>query len=503
MNNNQVMINHQKYTGSLMTQKLLFLLLVLISHVAHSASTGSGFFISSNGYFVTNEHVIQGADSLFIRTIDGQNYPAKLIRTDVANDLAILKVDGKFTPIPILKSSNVNRGAKVVTVGFPHTDVQGLEPKVTEGIINSLAGIRDDPRYFQTSAQLGSGNSGGPLVDSYGNVIGIVAAKLKVDAIYAETGDMVQNVNYAIKSNYLLRLVRTLPAVNKTLPKSNKRKLMNTETLTARIEKAAAIVVNLGVADVQEFNAQNSQQSPPRSAVTPPKIEVAPPSQVGKSTPPVLPTQTPQEFRDCSDCPVMISIPNKNYAISRTEVTQRDWVNIMGTLIDSKYPQQCGLDCPVANLSINSVQDFIEKLNKKTAHTYRLPNIQEWQEACDAGEQNDYCGGNSPKEVGWLWQDDEGESTHPVATKKPNAWGIYDMTGNVLELIDACKNELCFKKMRNGYNVPLALAGGAYTTRPKHFLQNRLNNTLVWHGAGHRQLGSPSIGFRLIRVIEQ
>lgn len=96
-------------------------------------------------------------------------------------------------------------------MGFPNVSMQGIEPKVTDGIVNSFSGANNDPRVFQISSPIQPGNSGGPLVSMEGNVIGVIASKLDAAAIARQTGDIPQNVNYAIKSQYVLDLLEKSP----------------------------------------------------------------------------------------------------------------------------------------------------------------------------------------------------------------------------------------------------------------------------------------------------
>ena len=103
---------------------------------------------------------------------------AKVVKVDAANDLALLKAEGKFAPLPVVSSRAVKMGSTVATVGFPNIGLQGFAPKLAKGEIAALSGAQDDPRYFQISVPVQPGNSGGALVDERGNVVGVVAAKL-------------------------------------------------------------------------------------------------------------------------------------------------------------------------------------------------------------------------------------------------------------------------------------------------------------------------------------
>ena len=206
-------------------------------------STGSGFFVTLDGYFVTNYHVIAGAEEIVLVDVNSKTHSATVVRIDKANDIAVLKADGKFKAIPVVSSRSAKRGQSVITVGYPHTNIQGLEPKVTSGIINSLTGLNNDARTFQISVPLQSGNSGGPLVTTEGNAIGVVAMKLSALAVFKATGDLPQNVNYAIKSNYLLEVLLNIPGLEQKLLPSSQSPYKSVADLTNAIEGATGLVI--------------------------------------------------------------------------------------------------------------------------------------------------------------------------------------------------------------------------------------------------------------------
>ncbi len=153
--------------------------------------------------------------------------------------------------------------------------------------------------------------------------------------------------------------------------------------------------------------------------------------------------------KDCPECPEMTSIPSGSYspapgvkvtfarpfAIGTTLVTQGQWKAIMHRN-PSAFPH-CGDLCPVDRVSWEDAQVYILRLNAKTGRHYRLPSESEWGYACQAGLDNHYCGGDQLNAIAWF----EGNSDnhpHPVATKAPNHWGLYDMSGNLWEWMEDC-----------------------------------------------------------------
>jgi TPR repeat protein len=181
---------------------------------------GSGFFITDDGFLISNYHVVKDATQVRLFTSAGL-IDAKVVQVDVANDLALLKADGRFAPLPILPSRSAHLGDTVATIGFPDPGLQGFSPKLAKGEIASLSGAGDDPRYFQISVPVQPGNSGGALVDERGNVIGIVSAKLDASVALAASGVLPENVNYAVKSSLLLSFLESVPDVSARLKAPN------------------------------------------------------------------------------------------------------------------------------------------------------------------------------------------------------------------------------------------------------------------------------------------
>ncbi|MDD5141318.1 MAG: tetratricopeptide repeat-containing serine protease family protein [Verrucomicrobiales bacterium] len=239
-------------------------------------ASGSGFFITTDGYLISNYHVVKDATKVRLLTSAGL-IDAKVLKVDAANDLALLKADGRaagkdegrimndetgqkptagnpnfilhnssfnlnFSPLPITSSRSVKLGGTVATVGFPNTGLQGFAPKFARGEIASLSGAADDARYFQISVPVQPGNSGGALVDEHGNVVGVVSAKLNAAAALAASGALPENVNYAVKSSFLLGFLESVPDVASKLkdPVSADRKF---EDVVKSAQDAAVLVL--------------------------------------------------------------------------------------------------------------------------------------------------------------------------------------------------------------------------------------------------------------------
>lgn len=178
------------------------------------SATGSGW-VTHTGYLVTAFHVVAGSSRISVIDNKKQIYPAKIATVDAANDVAVLSVDFRG-PIPrgiAFAASPQPIGSRVFTIGFPLVSTLGFSQKLTAGEISAMSGLQDDPRFFQISAPVQSGNSGGPLLSARGDVVGLISSKLRADAVLKATGDLPQNVNYAVKGRYVEGLIAELPPI--------------------------------------------------------------------------------------------------------------------------------------------------------------------------------------------------------------------------------------------------------------------------------------------------
>jgi S1-C subfamily serine protease len=158
--------------------------------------------VTKDGYVLTNNHVIEHCKGNIYGAVSGEpELKLRHVAADESNDLAVLVAPARFDDIARFRDASIRPGESVVVVGFPYYGIVSTGITVTTGIISSLGGIRDDSRFLQISAPVQPGNSGGPLFDTSGNVVGAITARLDALAMLKHTGTLPENVNFAIKSS--------------------------------------------------------------------------------------------------------------------------------------------------------------------------------------------------------------------------------------------------------------------------------------------------------------
>lgn len=204
-------------------------------------STGTGFFAASNGYILTNYHVIDESKTVTVKTFDNKTYEANVILKDKNNDIAIIKIDSiDYKPLSIGKSNFIKKGAEVMTLGYPLVSIQGQSQKATFGRVNSLSGVDDDIRFFQIDVPIQPGNSGGPILDKKGNVVGLATATLNQVEVLKQSGTLPQNVNYSVKSDYALIMLSQLTEIELS---NNKVTDKSFEDIIIENEKSVALII--------------------------------------------------------------------------------------------------------------------------------------------------------------------------------------------------------------------------------------------------------------------
>ncbi len=178
------------------------LILLAAAETVAAASSGTGIVVSSQGHILTNAHVIKGCVTATVRSAGTTTNPARIVAKSETDDLALLLTTPTSQQIaPFRISPPVRTGEAVVVYGFPLSGLLTSTGNATTGNVSALAGLRNNSAHMQTSAPVQPGNSGGPLLDNKGNVIGVVVSKLDALRLAKLTEDIPQNINFAIKAS--------------------------------------------------------------------------------------------------------------------------------------------------------------------------------------------------------------------------------------------------------------------------------------------------------------
>jgi len=192
-----------------------------------AASSGTGFFVSSNGHIVSNFHVIDGCSNVKL-VYNDKEIDTETLAVDKINDLAILKVNIKPKKVYTVSTEDVKLLEDVIVAGYPLGKNISEAIKASSGTITALAGVGDNYSEFQTDAALNSGNSGGPILDKKGNVIGVAVSKIQAEGV--------EGFNFGIKSS-VLRIfanannIKLIPQNNRSMNKDQLRELITNATV--------------------------------------------------------------------------------------------------------------------------------------------------------------------------------------------------------------------------------------------------------------------------------
>ncbi|MGH2340441.1 trypsin-like peptidase domain-containing protein [Segnochrobactraceae bacterium EtOH-i3] len=170
----------------------------------NKSSSGTGFYVGP-GLVLTNAHVVEGCSAVAI-SLAGTQRPASVLARDAEVDLALIQTP-QSGPAPAQLRIGARLGEDVAAFGFPLSGVLASSGNFTRGTITATAGLRDDTRQLQISAPVQPGNSGGPLLDASGNVVGVIVAKLDALKVAAIIDDIPQNINFAIKASMAARFL--------------------------------------------------------------------------------------------------------------------------------------------------------------------------------------------------------------------------------------------------------------------------------------------------------
>ena len=173
--------------------------------------TGSGVVLEGGRQIITNRHVIEGMHTIAVRNGTGHVRNAHVVRTSTEDDLALLEIDTPFPDaavMPLAEIAEPPTGREAVVMGFPMISVFGDEqPALTEGIVAKTTGLANDPNTFQMTAKINKGNSGGPIFDKRGHLIGVAVGKVDAADIYQKNGIRIEDINIGIKGGRILRFL--------------------------------------------------------------------------------------------------------------------------------------------------------------------------------------------------------------------------------------------------------------------------------------------------------
>ena len=206
-------------------------------------STGTAWPVAS-GYAVTNYHVISGRQSVVLVDRQGGKIPASVVLRDAMHDVALLRVaePDRLPPALPIAAGDARLGASVFTIGFPRIDIMGTSPKLSLGIVSSVNGVRDDPSSYQISVPIEPGNSGGPLLNMRGEVVGVITSMLgRVDSANGESHPL-PNINYALKIGVIQDLLPAVAGVAAARAASS-GEAHSLETLAQRLQDSVLIVM--------------------------------------------------------------------------------------------------------------------------------------------------------------------------------------------------------------------------------------------------------------------
>lgn len=219
--------------------------------------TGSGFIINNGKHIVTNRHVIEGADRLFVRNGLGELRVAKVERVSEYDDLALLSLDRPYDSIfalTIPDNYKLRTGQSALVMGFPLSlDLGDSSPSLTEGIVSKTTGLADDLGTFQLTSKVNKGNSGGPIFSDTGDLIGVAVGKLDATFFLEQSGFIPEDVNIAITIDRVKRFV------NSSKPSQNSQKLDLVDLYEIKLP-SVVMIVNIiePVSEPVEVNATDS-----------------------------------------------------------------------------------------------------------------------------------------------------------------------------------------------------------------------------------------------------
>ena len=318
-----------------------------VVQIVKGSGSGTGFIIREDGLMVTNKHVVEGSNRVAVRLATGEKYQGSVTQRHPRLDLAYVEIDAnrRFPPIAIGDSDKIRVGEDVIAIGFPLGQSLGLEPTVSVGIISAKRQDR-----LQTDASLNPGNSGGPLLDTFGQVIGVVVSRVETN----NAGRPVTGIGFAIPFNAVKSgFGGQVPQAGKTLPTPTLTPFPtiapppNVEATKTAID---AIDANRRQAEQATRTAIEAQQEAERYAAsleatriaelptpTPTPLPTATPTPTPTPLPTATPTPTPTPTPEPTPTPLPTPTPHPRTFCQEWEALVLEWIK-QGNGGYHKYP---------------------------------------------------------------------------------------------------------------------------------------------------------------------
>jgi hypothetical protein len=173
--------------------------------------SGSGIVLEGGRLIVTNRHVIEGMGVIYARNGTGHVRQARVVKVSREDDLALLEIESPYPEGAVVQFSDMvdpAPGRSAVVMGFPLVDLLGDDqPALTEGIVAKITGLSNDPKTFQMTTKINKGNSGGPVFDRQGRLMGITVGQTDAADIYRKSGFLVEDMNIGIKADRILHFL--------------------------------------------------------------------------------------------------------------------------------------------------------------------------------------------------------------------------------------------------------------------------------------------------------
>ncbi|CAN7691563.1 trypsin-like peptidase domain-containing protein [Rhizobium sp. LjRoot30] len=228
-------------------------------------SSGTGFAVTADGWLMTNAHVVDGCDRVEVKGSGVATDP----RIDATNDLALIKVNADTPMVPLtFRHAPIRLGEDIVAIGYPLADLLADSVKITTGNVNALAGLRNDTRYIQISTPIQPGNSGGPVVDRDGFLLGITSATFSKQAA-DQIGITAQNVNFAIRASVADLFMQSQNLPSQSGDRQDGQPTLSTADLADKVTPSVYQVLCYGKPEIEASSQkQETVTSLPRSSVS-------------------------------------------------------------------------------------------------------------------------------------------------------------------------------------------------------------------------------------------